>query len=1326
MKLSGGRRSGLAVVLWLGLALAGASAEAGSIGGVVTDPGAAPLADIEVSAFTDSTTGWRLAAFTETAADGSYLLDGLADGAYRVLFRDWGQVWAFEVHPDATRLDGGLDVLVDGGATTVDAALVPAGLITGRVTDANGVPVEYPIVFVYSAGTDPEVLFVGQVDPATGDYQVGGLPTGDYLMMFSGRRGSTSWTEYFENALRLADATPIAVVAGATTGGIDGELGPPAGGYPGGVQGLVTDITGAPLAEIEVSLYTEVGPGEWDLATYQTTAADGGFLFDQVPDGTYTLGFRDWAQAYAFVYWGGGSRLADAVPFEVSGAMLTADAIMELGGRISGVLTDPAGEPLDNALVFALTSDDPPQVLFLTNPDQATGLYELGGLPTGDYLVQFSGWQGLASYVGYYDGAESVDLAQPVPVTIGQTTAGIDGELGIPPGGVIAGRITDRYGNAFDTSRVLAYRWDGADWVLAGQAETLYYESSYELPLPPGSYRLLFEAASFLQPDLPAREFFDNVLTIDLATDVSVTLGQRIEGFDVVVGDLAEGSLTGTVTDAATGTPLAGIEVWVSDRRGRSLYDQVASSGADGTFEVAGLWPEGYTVELYDPGFVYQTESVGPVLVGEGPVTVDAALEAAPPGSLPGAIAGSVVDDLGAPLFGIRVSAENLDGSSFGSGYSNSSGAFRIRHLYADSYRIRFASADGFQVSEYYDDVLDPDGATPVPVAGSAVTAGIDAELAPAGIITGSITNRFGGSFFIATAIAYRFDGVEWQPIGSDSVVSETDYRIDGLPVGTSRVQLIGRSSATSSLTEFFDDAPTIELATEVPIVGGQVTTGISGSLGQGPPGALTGAVTDGSGQPLQGIEVRAWDDRFELAGETATGPDGTWEIIELYAGRYSVEFSDPQGVYPGEAWNDVASLELATPILVGDGPVTGIDAALDGSGPGPGGGGIRGLVTDDSTGAGVGGIRVRCFDELFGFVDGCSVVTDADGSYRLGGFLESGSYTLLFSAPDGDWVDEWYDGVRPPEQPTPVAVVEGAWTDGVDAGLEPAGAIAGTVTNQGGNAYSRLNVTAFRWQGGVWQPFAVTDSFYDTDYELGGLPQGAYRIRFRGGSIFNFNFASEEFYDDVATIDAAVDVTVQVGVTTTGIDAVLGNLNGGVSGLDNPSFDDSLEPWGQGASGGAIVHHGQLDVTGSALSGSAEIVHAGDPGTTVLSQCLAVDADAGLRFGGWSQVTTAPQAAPTVRARLAFHDDAACTGVPLGLASSASLTGPSGWRPVTGVATAPPGAVAARLTLELESHGPEGFTARWDEAFVDVAAEVVLADGFESGSTGLWSLGEP
>ena len=221
----------------------------------------------------------------------------------------------------------------------------------------------------------------------------------------------------------------------------------------------------------------------------------------------------------------------------------------------------------------------------------------------------------------------------------------------------------------------------------------------------------------------------------------------------------------------------------------------------------------------------------------------------------------------------------------------------------------------------------------------------------------------------------------------------------------------------------------------------------------------------------------------------------------DLYRGRYSVEFRDPAGVYPGEAYDDVASLDLATPVMVDDATVFGIDAVLDGSGTGPGGGGIRGVVVDATTGQPIEGIRVRCVDEFYGFVSECTTHTTADGSYQLAGFLTDGEYLVSFTAPNGGWADEWYDDAIQAQSATPVSVVEGAWSDGVDAALEPAGAISGTVTNAGGGAFSLLTVTAFRWNGTGWEPYKIAQRAYETDYEIGGLPEGTYRVKFRGGS---------------------------------------------------------------------------------------------------------------------------------------------------------------------------------------------------------------------------------
>jgi hypothetical protein len=1627
---SGALKTVSAVLFVAVLGLVASTARAGSLTGTVTDGDASPLPGIEVSAYADNGSGWQLIGFTETSLDGDYVIDGLADGVYRVLFRDWSQTFAFEYHPDAPTIDMGQDVWLFG-SQVVNAELEPGGRITGLMTDASGAPLEYPMVFVYADGDEPDLLFVGSVDEPTGVYEVGGLPTGNYLMMYSGRRGLESFVGYFDGVVRITEATPIPVVAGVVTAGIDARLGPPPGGFPGGIEGRLTGPDGVPVPGIEVSLYESTGPGQWVLSEFQSSASDGSFVFNGLRAGAYTLGFRDWNQVFAFGYWGGHSRLSDALAIDVTDFTVPADETLEIGGRISGALTDPAGSPLANAMVFVHTFEDDPQVLFISNPDPATGAYELGGLPTGDYIVQFTGYQGLDSFNEYYDGVPTIDLADPVAVVIGDTTTGIDGELGIPPGGVISGRITDPYLRSFDFARVSAYQWDGDDWVLAGQTETTYYESEYELPLPPGDYRLLFEGGSFLQFDLPAWEFFDDVGSIDNATPVTVVLDQRIDGLDVAVGNLSTGSISGTVTDAATGAPLSGIEVWVADRKGRVLTDQIAVTAGDGSYTVDGLWPEGYRVEFYDPDYGYGTSLIPSVLVARDPVVgIDAALDLVPAGSLPGSVTGTVVDEDGNPIFNIRVVADDPVGSGFAVSTTDSQGFFRLRDLADGTYEVRFSSPDGFWVPEIFDDVTDPSAAQPVVVSASSTTAGVDAELAAAGVITGKITNRFGGDFQIATAIAYRFDGSAWRPVEDTSIVYESEYRMEGVPVGIYRVELLGRSFSGSPLREFFDDVPTVDLATDVVVAAGEVTSGISGSLGQGPPGAIAGTVTDGAGAPLTGIEVIVYDEDFEPEATVSTLSDGTYEVGDLYRGRYSVEFRDPAGIYPGEAYDDVANIGLATPITVGDSTVFGIDAVLDGAGSGPGGGGIRGAVVDATTGQPIEGIRVRCVDELFGFVPECTAHTTADGSYQLAGFLPGGSYFVKFSAPNGGWADEWYDDVIQIQAATPVSVVEGAWSDGVDAALEPAGAISGTVTNAGGGAFSLLTVTAFRWDGSGWSPYktdlrayetdyeigglpggsyrvkfrggaifnpsfgieeyfddaatlaeatdvvvtvgvttagidavlessgpgaiagvvtddagvglagidvrvwddgfelekqattgadgsyeidglfsgryyvdfvdpagvhpaeaydnvasidvgtpifvgtglvngidavldgfgpgpggggirgvvsdavsgapiegvrvscsdasfgfidgcstttaadgsyqlggflpegsvvvrfraadgfhatewyddaptaqqatpipvvrsiwsdgidaalepaggisgtvtnegggafsrtsiiafrwagsgwveqARTDAFYDTDYELLGLPEGTYRVKFRGGSIFNPTFGVEEFYDDVLTLDLATDVAVTVGSVTPGIGAVLGNLEGGESAIANPSFDDDLDGWSTESTDGSSVHHGGVDVAGSALSGAAEVVSAGGTGTANLAQCVAVDGGSGLRFGAWSRVSGGGAGSPAASVRVEFFADAECSGEAMSAATAVPVGGAHDWLTIAGVASAPPGAVAVRLDLVLRSSGGTAFNAHWDEVEIGVDGGIIMADGFESGTAGSW-----
>lgn len=1319
-------RRGLAVGAFVALASAAlpAASSAGGIAGIVTRPGGAPLGGIEVSAYVDSGTRWTVAGWTNTGSDGGYRIDGLPDGSYRLLFLDRGQVWAYQYFGGSFTLSGAADVTVSGGTTTVDMMLEPAGHIQGVLTDAAGDPLEYPLVFVHTFEDEPQLLFLATPNPTTGAYDLGGLPTGQFIVQFTGRRGGDSWSGYYDGVSWIGDATPVPVVIGETTTGIDGILGPPPGGYPGGVDGLVSGPGGLPLPSIEVSLYRRQG-ADWVLASWQNTGSDGRYAFGETPDGTYTLLFRDWSQTFAFSYLGGASRLADAAPFEIAGAVVTVDASLEPAGRIAGTLTDPGGTPLDNALVFVHTAGPESQVLFLTSPDETTGGYDVGGLPTGEYLVQFSGWQDLSSYVSWYDDADSIADATAVPVTLGETTSGIDGELGLPPGGVIEGVITDPYDRAFDFARVSAFTWDGSQWVLSGSAETTFYEPDYRLQLAPGSYRLRFEAGSFLQPDLPAAEYFDNALDIDSATDVAVELDGLTE-LDVIVGDLSTGSISGTVTDADSSAPLAGIEVYPADRRGRVLWDQVAVTDSSGGYTIEGLWPEAYFIELFDPDFVYETLRLSEhVVVGEGAVTgVDAALEQALPGTLPGTISGTITAPDGGPLFNVQVVAQSLsDGGASGFAATDSTGRYRVRGLPADQYRLRFAAPDGFRVTEWYDDVSHPDDATPVTLGDGVDTAGVDAELAPAGAISGSITNRFGGSFFISTATTYSFDGTEWRQVATTASVSEPGYRLEAVPVGTVRVLLTGRSTAGQALFEYYDDVETIEAGTDVPVVFGEVTRGIDAVLGSAPPGAISGTVTDGASSGLGGIEIRVYDDELELAAQSVSEIDGSYTVGGLYDGRFYVEFVDPSGVYPSEAYDDVASVDLGTPVFVVDGGTTaGIDAALDGSGSGPGGGGFRGTVTDAVAGGPVGGIRVRCIAEDFSYVPGCSTTTEPDGTYQLAGFLPGGLYFVQFRSTDGMWADEWYDDVAALEDATPVAATPGGWTDGLDAAVEPAGGISGTVTSEGGGEFPLLVVTAYGWNGSAWEPYATSITAYDTAYEVLGLPEGSYRLRFRGGSIFNPDNAIVEYYDDVATLEQGTDVPVTAGVVVTGIDAVLGNINGTDASLVDPGFDGGIEAWTLELPAGATIHHGQLDVQASSDSGSAEMLAQSGAGQRFgLSQCVAVAAERRYEVGGWLRVGGAAAGDPTARASVEFFAEPGCGGTPLASETTPSLSGGHGWAMVAGAVGAPPGSASARVHFIIDAGQAASFDANWDDLFFRQQA-VTFADGFEAGGLDNWS----
>jgi hypothetical protein len=407
---------------------------------------------------------------------------------------------------------------------------------------------------------------------------------------------------------------------------------------------------------------------------------------------------------------------------------------------------------------------------------------------------------------------------------------------------------------------------------------------------------------------------------------------------------------------------------------------------------------------------------------------------------------------------------------------------------------------------------------------------------------------------------------------------------------------------------------------------------------------------------------------------------------------------------------------------IVDGGTATGIDAALDGSSGGPGGGGMRGVVTDAQSGSPIQGIRVRCIADDFSFVSGCSTVTAADGSYQLAGFLPEGDYFVSFRGLDGFWAEEWYDDVMRPQQATPVAVSPGSWTDGIDAALEPAGGISGTVTNQGGGSFPLLTVTAYSWNGSSWVEYASTFAAYDTSYELTGLPEDSYRVRFRGGSITNPSSGIVEFYDDVASVEDGTDVPVLVGQITTSIDAVLGNIQGVEGALTNPDFNDGIDAWEPEIPTGSMMLHSDIDLHQSSDSGSAQVLNrTGAGGRFELSQCVAAAGETRYMTGGWVRVSDASGGFPLALAEVNFFAEPECGGSPIAGSNTSTVTGDEEWARVKGEVASPVGTVSARFRFSILAGSATSFDANIDELFFTEQL-VTFVDDFESGDMNRWS----
>jgi surface protein len=496
------------------------------------------------------------------------------------------------------------------------------------------------------------------------------------------------------------------------------------------------------------------------------------------------------------------------------------------------------------------------------------------------------------------------------------------------------------------------------------------------------------------------------------ASDLTVSLEVGVE-------------ISGTVVDADTGDPIEEIEIFASDDdTGTSRWVETAS---DGTFEFSRLVDgASYRLQFSDwANGVYITKVVEDVVapVSDLTVSLQAGVE----------ISGTVVDaNTGDPIEDIEVNAWDDDSGTSRWVETGSDGMFEIGGLVDGAdYEIDLYDPSGTYISKVLDDLV------------TAPASGLEISLQAGVSISGTVVDADTGGPIEDIAV-FAQDGdtgsSRWVETASDGTF-ELDRLVDG---GSYRLQFSDWANGVY-ITKVIEDvvAPVSDLTV---------------SLEAG--AEISGTVTDAdTGDPIEEIEIEAWDSNTGSSGWSSTGADGSFTVGGLLdGGSYRVQFSDwANGVYITKVIEDVVA------------PASDLAVSLEA------GAEISGTVADADTGDPIEDIDVSAWDSDTG--TSRWTLTDADGSFTVGGLPEGASFHLQF--------DDW-DGVYAPKVIEDVA----APATGLEISLQKGVSISGTVADStAGTPLEEIEVRAHDLEVGVFR-WAVTDA--DGTFELTGLREGA------------------------------------------------------------------------------------------------------------------------------------------------------------------------------------------------------------------------------------------
>jgi hypothetical protein len=287
----------------------------------------------------------------------------------------------------------------------------------------------------------------------------------------------------------------------------------------------------------------------------------------------------------------------------LSVVVLAVPASAFAAGSISGDVTDASAHgPIPGVRICAVEEEDYGSFKEFCTHSGLDGHYSISSLPAGQYVVEFlPGIEGLNYVYQAWEGKLVPFLADRVQVSSGNVP-GIDAEL--VEGGRISGTVVNA-GNGAPLPNVEVCAEPGGlnvtgcattnalgEYTIVGLGTDAGYLVQF---LPP-------EDTEFLE------QYFDHEPGILGAEDVEVIAGSLTPDIDAELQET--GQIAGTVTDALTRAPLAGVDACAWEATGNEYLGPCGESDASGHYKIRRVPPGAYHVSFnqfgHAPGYAIQ------------------------------------------------------------------------------------------------------------------------------------------------------------------------------------------------------------------------------------------------------------------------------------------------------------------------------------------------------------------------------------------------------------------------------------------------------------------------------------------------------------------------------------------------------------------------------------------------------------------------------------------------------------------------------------------------------------------------------------------------